>query len=138
MEDKKDFDKQTVFKEEKANHEETVDNEANSTAIGLDENIAGLICYVFTFVSGIIMLLVEKENEFVRFHAMQSTILFGSYFIASMILGFIPIIGLLISILMVPVAIVIVVILGYQAYKGKKFKFPIVGNMAEQLLSKNS
>ena len=39
---------------------------------GLDENIASALTYVLTFLTGIIFILVEKENKTVRFHAMQS------------------------------------------------------------------
>ena len=39
---------------------------------GLDENIAGMLCYLFTFIGGIIFLAVEKRSRFVLFHALQS------------------------------------------------------------------
>ena len=63
------------------------------TSTGLDENIAGLLCYVLGWVSGIILLLLENENKFVRFHAMQSIIVFGIYTVAIGVLGWIPFIG---------------------------------------------
>lgn|SRR5699024_1358722 len=85
MEENKELEKQNVFKEEKEKQANgggqvvatTQSTSETKTAIGLEENIAGLLCYLFTFVSGIIFLLIEKENKFVRFHAMQSLIFFG-------------------------------------------------------------
>ena len=47
------------------------------TSTGLEDNIAGLLCYVAGWVSGLIFLLIETENKFVRFHAVQSIIVFG-------------------------------------------------------------
>ena len=47
------------------------------TSTGLEENIAGLLCYVAWWISGLIFLLLETENRFVRFHAVQSIIVFG-------------------------------------------------------------
>ena len=44
----------------------------DKTSIGLTENIAGLLCYVLGWISGLIFLLIEQENKFVRFHAIQS------------------------------------------------------------------
>ena len=54
-----------------------------------NENLMGAASYLLGFITGIIMLLLEKQSKFVRFHAMQSTILFGGVFIINMILGFI-------------------------------------------------
>jgi uncharacterized membrane protein len=70
--------------------------EKERSSTGLDENVAGFLCYLFGFVTGIVFLVVEKESRFVKFHAMQSTITFLGLFIISMIIGWIPIIGLLV------------------------------------------
>ena len=57
---------QTVFKQEVV--------AKKPTSIGLEENIAGLLCYIFcTYNCN--CLFMEKENQFVRFHAVQSIIL---------------------------------------------------------------
>jgi uncharacterized membrane protein len=44
------------------------------TALGIEENIAGALCYVLGWLTGIVFLLLEKENRFVRFHAIQSLV----------------------------------------------------------------
>ena len=41
------------------------------TSIGLTENVAGLLCYALGWISGIVFFLIEPENKFVRFHAIQ-------------------------------------------------------------------
>ena len=57
------------------------------TSTGLEENIAGLLCYVLGWVSGVIFLILEPENKSVRFHAIQSIIVFGILNIAGIIFG---------------------------------------------------
>ena len=42
-------------------------------SLGLDENW-GALCY-FGLLIGIVFFVLEKDSEFVRFHAMQSIIL---------------------------------------------------------------
>jgi uncharacterized membrane protein len=63
--------------------------EKKRSSTGLDENVAGFLCYLFGFITGIVFLVVEKKSNFVKFHAMQSTITFLSLFIISMIIGWI-------------------------------------------------
>ena len=63
------------------------------TSTGLAENVAGLLCYVLGWVSGLVFILIEQENKVVRFHAMQSIVIFGSIMIVSIalsLLGLIP------------------------------------------------
>ena len=44
----------------------------NSTKFGLPENIEAILCYLFGFISGIIFFVVERDNQFIKFHALQS------------------------------------------------------------------
>ncbi len=62
------------------------------TSSGLEENVAGLLCYAFGWISGLIFLLIEKDNAFIRFHAWQSIVVFGAFSIAMIILGVIPLV----------------------------------------------
>lgn len=97
---------------------------------GMQANVAGLLCYsgglvpLGAIVSGLIFFLIEKENKFVRFHALQSMITFGALFI----LLFIPIIGILAAI----THFVLWILMMIKAYSGVKFKLPLVGDIAEK------
>ncbi len=110
------------------------------TSTGLDENIAGLLCYLLGVITGIIFYVIEKENKFVRFHAMQSIVVFGSILIINWvvipIVMMIPIlgwvIGMLLGLVVFIVSIVLWVLLMYKAYKGEKYKVPFAGDFAEK------
>jgi len=112
------------------------ENKTSKTVLGVDENIEGLLCYVLGFITGIIFLVLEKENKFVRFHAMQSTATFLTLFVISIVVGMIPFIGFIISILITPVWVILWVILMFKAFKGERFKLSIVGDFAEKQISK--
>jgi uncharacterized membrane protein len=102
------------------------------SSTGMDENVVGLLTYVFGLVTGILFLIIEKESKFVRFHAFQSILISAVYIILNMVLGFIPIIGWLISLLLSPVFFILWLVLLYQAYQGKWFKLPVIGDFAEE------
>jgi uncharacterized membrane protein len=105
--------------------------EKERSSTGLDENVAGFLCYLFGFVTGIVFLVVEKESRFVKFHAMQSTITFLGLFIISMIIGWIPIIGLLVYPIWI-LSLILWLILMIKALRGERYSLPIVGKMAEE------
>ena len=71
------------------------------TSTGLDANLAAALSYLVGFVTGIIFLLVEKENKFVRFHAMQSTLLFAGIVAVDILLQLVPILGALVVVFVV-------------------------------------
>ena len=105
------------------------------TSIGLAENVVGMLCYVLGWVSGLVFLLIEHENKFVRFHALQSIIIFGSLTIANIIEDLISTstgyMGFFIWVLGMTFWIVFMV----TAYLGKKYKLPWVGDLAEKWTS---
>ncbi len=105
---------------------------SGKTSSGLEQNVAGLLCYAGWWITGIIFLLIEKENQFVRFHAVQSIIVFGAYTVVAIILGWIPIIGWIIGIILGVVAFILWIILMLKAYQGEKYKLPIAGDIAEK------
>ena len=108
--------------------------EASST--GLDPNLAGLLCYLAGFVTGVVFLIIEKENRFVRFHAYQSLAVFGALFLLSLIAGSIPVIGGLIGFLLGPVWLILWILLMIKAYQGERFKLPVAGEWAEEQSAK--
>ena len=97
-----------------------------------DQNLKGALCYVLGFLSGAFFLLTEKENKFIRFHAMQSVVVFLGIVVFTMI----PIIGQILSILVAPLSLVLWLILMYKAYQGEKYKLPVVGDFAEKQVEK--
>lgn len=106
------------------------------TSTGLEDNIAGLLCYIVGWVSGLIFLLIETENRFVRFHAIQSVIVFGSLNIILLVFGWIPVFGVIVSALFGGLAFVLWVVLMYKAYQGMMYKIPVAGELAEKWSSK--
>jgi len=100
------------------------------SSTGLDENVAGFLCYLFGFVTGIVFLVVEKESRFVKFHAMQSTITFLGLFIVSFIISWIPILNLLVYPIWI-LSLILWLILMIKALRGERYSLPIVGKMAE-------
>lgn len=135
-EKEKNDQNQTIFKEEEAQSSEQKDNSKVKTTTGLEENVASLLCYILSFITGIIFLIIEKENETVRFHAMQSIITFASIFILSFALGLIPFIGVIISLLLTPVGFILWIFLMFKAYQGGKYKLPWIGDFAEEQVKK--
>lgn len=104
----------------------------DKTSTGLEENVAGLLCYVLGWVSGIIFLLLEKENKFVRFHAIQSIVVFGALSVIMIILSWIPFIRYFINWLLALLGFILWIVLMVKAYQGNKYKLPWAGDFAEK------
>jgi uncharacterized membrane protein len=99
----------------------------------MDANIAAALSYLVGFVTGVIFLLVEKENKFVRFHAMQSTILFAGIVVIDILLQLVPILGALVVIFVViPASAILWLLLMFKAYQGEEFRLPLVGDVAAE------
>jgi uncharacterized membrane protein len=132
-------------------------NRGKTQTLGLDYNVAGLLCYLpvccINLICPILWLATEpRDNKFLRFHALQSLYLLGLaivlgivMFIVSMVLGIMGaadptgavagVLGLLIFVfqLVVSVGILILAIMGMvKAYQYEMWKMPIVGNLAEK------
>jgi len=113
---------------------------------GLEQNLAAALSYIFGPFSGIAVLIMERENKFVRFHALQSTLWFMLIMILSWVLrllGGLPIIGSLLGILTTPVlaiggllAFVSLLFLMLKAYQGETFKLPIIGDVVWSQINK--
>lgn len=102
------------------------------TSTGIQANVAALLSYLLGIITGLIFFLIEKENKFVRFHAMQSIVVFGALFVVAMILPFIPIIGWVLLPLVYLAQLVLWILLMIKAYQGEMFKLPIAGDIAEK------
>ena len=101
------------------------------TSTGFDANVAAALSYLVGFVTGVIFLVVEKENRFVRFHALQSTLVFAGMVAVNILLQIVPFLGQLLFIFVIlPVSAALWLLLMYKAYQGEEFKLPLVGQMA--------
>ena len=105
------------------------------TSMGMEQNLEGLLCYVLGWVTGIIFFIMEKDNKFVRFHAMQSIIVFGAIFVVDIILSilrvFVPFIWIL-TLLLGIITFILWIVLMMKAYQGQMFKLPVAGDIAEK------
>lgn len=106
------------------------------SSTGLDENLAGLLCYLGVFVTGIIFVLLEKSSAFVKFHAMQSIVIFGGLAIVSYIVDFVPFFGWLFSLCISFLSFILWIFLMVKAYNKEMFKVPIASAIAENLVDK--
>jgi uncharacterized membrane protein len=114
---------------------------------GMTENVAGLLCYVLGWVTGLIFFFIDKR-PFVRFHAAQSIVVFGGLqiiyiilvrvFITSFWVGGVSAVsvgGLLISLVDL-LALVLWILLMIKAYQHERYKVPIASGIAENLVGK--
>jgi uncharacterized membrane protein len=124
-------------------------NPAGKTALGLDINIGSLLCYLpvcaISLIYSIIVIVTDKTNKQVRFHAFQSLLLTVGYIVALLAVVIVGggltaatgsnILGLLVSLLyfVVIIAFLGLMIMGMiKAYGGGSFKLPIIGDMADK------
>ncbi len=106
------------------------------TSMNLEENVAGLLCYVVGWITGIVFLVLEKENTFVRFHALQSILTFLPLSVIAWLLGWIPFVGWALGALVSILIVILWLILMYKAYQGERYKLPLVGEIAEKGIGK--
>lgn len=109
----------------------TRSGETSST--GLETNLAAALAYLAGFITGIVLLVVEKQSRFVRFHAMQSTVLFLGVLVLSIVINTIPLLGaFLYAFLLFPAVVIVWLVLMFKAYNGEYFKLPVVGDFSEK------
>ena len=103
------------------------------TSLGMRARSAGLLCYLFGWVTGLIFFLLERESRFVRFHAMQSILFFGSLSILEEVFSHLPLFG--------PIggALGLVMFIGWivlmvKANRGQYYKLPLFGDLADRLI----
>ena len=128
----------------------TLNMQNQKSALGLDGNVTALIGYPIGIVA-LVLIFIEKDNKFVRFHALQSVLWsvgISVAFVAVIIVG--VILGLVVAMVSTSLAYVVwlIFVLLYlglfvalaggliygaiKAYGGEMTKLPIVGNMAEK------
>ena len=102
------------------------------TSMGMKADLAALLSYLVGVITGILFFVLEKQNKFVRFHAMQSIITFGFFFVLQIALTVIPVVGWSLIPLVSVIQLVLWVVLMVKAYQGEKFKLPVIGDIAEK------
>ena len=110
---------------------------AASPTEGLQENVAGLLCYVLGWVTGLIFLLIDKR-PWVKFHAAQSIVVFGGLTVLRIALAFMGGIfggffGWGIFALLGLVGLILWVLLMIKAYQHETFRVPIAADIADSI-----
>ncbi|HYR74683.1 MAG TPA: DUF4870 domain-containing protein [Pyrinomonadaceae bacterium] len=127
------------------------------TSLGLESNVGAMLCYIGNIICclgiilSIVFLITEKENRFVKFHAVQSLFLFAVYLVLSIV---IEILGGILRIasldfvsffvtwgLWCVVSLIILafwLLAGMKAYGGQWYKLPAIGNLAWNIVNKES
>ncbi|HEU4698406.1 MAG TPA: hypothetical protein VFS40_04460 [Gemmatimonadales bacterium] len=113
------------------------------TSTGLAPNVAGLLAYLLGPITGVLFLVLEKENRFVRFHAAQSiavsvalivvNVAFGVF---ASVLAVVPVLGWLVALLaglgLAAVGFVLWLVLMVRALGGREWEVPVVGAYARR------
>ncbi len=99
--------------------------------MGMRAPAAGWLSYLGGWVTGLIFLLLKREDRFVRFHAIQSLIFFGTMSIVTTVLSQIPLLGFLGAGLGF-VSFICWIVLIVKAARGRYYKLPIIGEYAEK------
>jgi uncharacterized membrane protein len=123
------------------------------TSLGLEPNLGAALCYLANFICclglvlAIVFLVTEKENRFVKFHAVQSLFLVATQIAVGIV---VEILGLIVSIVLGMVHMswaawllvfclrivlflifcAIWIIAGVKAYGGQSYKLPLIGEFA--------
>jgi uncharacterized membrane protein len=103
------------------------------TALGMRARTAGLLCYLFGWVTGLIFFLLERDSRFVRFHAMQSMLFFGILSFLEWVFSHLPFFGTIGG------ALGLVMFIGWivmmvKANRGEYYKLPLFGDLADRLI----
>lgn len=117
---------------------------SGTTQTGMAENVAGLLCYVLGWVTGLVFFFIDKR-PFVRFHAAQSMVVFGGLTIIRIVLGMMFIaggltgfsIGMGLMWLVSILGFILWILLMVKAYQGEKYRVPLAADLADQIFGKS-
>lgn len=114
--------------------------QANQKAYNIEPNIEAALCYLITPITALFVFLNEKQNKFVRFHAVQAMLFAGTVFVAWNIATIS--IALIIGIILVPLvsigAFILWLGLMWKAYNNEKWEIPYIGKIANDYVEKNT
>ena len=112
----------------------------STTQPGLSENAAGGLAYI-TIIPAIVFLVAEPYNRssYIRFHSWQCIFLAAAWIVLNVAIrifaSFMPFMGLIAFGLYPLVALAMLILwimVLIKAFNGKRFKLPIVGDLAEK------
>jgi uncharacterized membrane protein len=129
------------------------------TSLGLDSNVGAMLCYIANIICclgvilAVIFLVTEKENRFVKFHAVQSLFLVGVQLVIGIAVGIVGLLfrmalntadlGLIAVLLVFGLRIILLLVFlaiwifaGLKAYGGQWYKLPLIGNLAWNTVNK--
>ena len=107
---------------------------AAKSTTGLGKNTSGALAYVLGPITGVIFLVIEKD-PFVRFHAMQSIVVFVGLFVLQTAMGFTLILLPLVGLVWI-LQVVLWILLIYKAWNGEEWEVPLAGKYARKFLKK--
>ena len=107
--------------------------EVKSTT-GLKKETSGALCYVLGPITGVLFLIIEND-PFVRFHAIQSIVVFVGMFAIQAMLGLTIILAVLVPLVGI-ISFVLWLMLIYKAWQGEEWEVPFLGKFARQILKK--
>ena len=113
---------------------------AKKSSTGLDPKIAVLLAYLFSWLGGLIIWLMEKENKFVKWNALQALILgivqMAPIIVISVILGLIPYIGWFffswLGYVIAGVCWILAIVAIVMGFSGKTFRIPGVASLTDK------
>jgi uncharacterized membrane protein len=131
--------------EQSTNSPDTHGNISKSSSTGLEDRIAGPLCYLLGLVTGVIFLALEKKRASVRFHAYQSigvSVVWIVLSIGAAALGAIPVLGFIIegllSVVLSLAGLFLWLYLMWQAYQEKEVELPWIGPWARSQMERES
>lgn len=102
-----------------------------NSSLPVSDNLAGALCYLFGWITGVIFLLIAPQNSFIRFHAWQSIAVSLVLILASLLARIIPVLGIMLLPIIGIAGLALWIFLMLKAYQGQKYKLPFVGEFAE-------
>jgi uncharacterized membrane protein len=119
---------------------------AASPTEGLQENVAGLLCYApfIGWIVALVLLLIDKR-KFVKFHAVQALGLYVGlivlYIALGIFMGMLHVIhifffGVFLYPLLWLASFLLMIFLMYKAYLHESYKLPVLGDFANGIASK--
>jgi uncharacterized membrane protein len=100
-------------------------------SVGMRGSRAGWLSYLGGWVTGLIFLLLKREDRLVRFHAMQSLLFFGAMSLVTAMFSYIPFLSSIGDGLGF-VSIICWIVLIVKTARGRHYKLPIIGDYAEK------